>query len=190
MARLNLLEETRFEKVPVSVYPSQDDASIQVAQRIAAIIKDKQAKGEKAVLGLATGATPIKVYKELVRLHQEEGLSFQNVVTFNLDEYYPMLPTAEQSYVAFMNKHLFNHVDIPEENINIPDGTLSSEEVQSFCVRYEQKISNLGGIDIQLLGIGRTGHIGFNEPGSAPNSGTRLVTLDDLTRRDASREFG
>ena len=190
MARLNLLEETRFEKVPVSVFPSQNDASIQVAQRIAAIIKNKQARGEKAVLGLATGATPVKVYKELVRLHKEEGLSFQNVVTFNLDEYYPMLPTAEQSYVAFMNKHLFSHVDIPTENINIPDGTLAPDQVQSFCIAYEQKISNLGGLDIQLLGIGRTGHIGFNEPGSAPNSGTRLVTLDDLTRRDASRDFG
>ncbi len=190
MARLNLLEETRFEKVPVTVFPSQNDASIHVAQRIAKIITDKQAQGEKAVLGLATGATPVKVYKELVRLHKEEGLSFQNVVTFNLDEYYPMLPTAEQSYVAFMNKHLFSHVDIPSENINIPDGTLAAEDVQSFCIAYEQKISNLGGIDIQLLGIGRTGHIGFNEPGSAPNSGTRLVTLDDLTRRDASRDFG
>jgi len=190
MARLNLLEETRFEKVPVSVYPSQDNASVQVAARIAAIIKEKQAKGEKAVLGLATGATPVKVYKELVRLHKEEGLSFNNVVTFNLDEYYPMLPTAEQSYVAFMNKHLFSHVDILQENINIPDGTLAIEDVQAFCEAYEQKISNLGGLDIQLLGIGRTGHIGFNEPGSAPNSGTRLVTLDDLTRRDASRDFG
>lgn len=190
MARLNLLEETRFEKVPVTVYPSQDEASVKVAERIAAIIKDKQAKGEKAVLGLATGATPIKVYKELVRLHKEEGLSFNNVVTFNLDEYYPMLPTAEQSYVAFMNKQLFNHVDIPKENINIPDGTLAPEDVQAFCEAYEQKISNYGGLDIQILGIGRTGHIGFNEPGSAPNSGTRLVTLDDLTRRDASRDFG
>ncbi|WP_313515446.1 glucosamine-6-phosphate deaminase [Sphingobacterium sp.] len=190
MARLNLLEETRFEKVPVTVYPSQDEASVKVAERIAAIIKDKHAKGEKAVLGLATGATPVKVYKELVRMHKEEGLSFQNVVTFNLDEYYPMLPTAEQSYVAFMNKHLFNHVDIPKENINIPDGTLAEDKVQAFCESYEQKISGLGGLDIQLLGIGRTGHIGFNEPGSAPNSGTRLVTLDDLTRRDASRDFG
>ena len=95
MARLNLLEETRFEKVPVTVYPTQGEASIQVAQRIAKIITDKQAKGEKAVLGLATGATPVKVYKELVRMHKEEGLSFNNVVTFNLDEYYPMQPTAE-----------------------------------------------------------------------------------------------
>ncbi|MGO1867441.1 MAG: glucosamine-6-phosphate deaminase, partial [Sphingobacterium sp.] len=119
-----------------------------------------------------------------------EGLSFNNVVTFNLDEYYPMQPTAEQSYVAFMNKNLFNHIDIPKENINIPDGTLPAEQIQEYCEAYERRISASGGLDIQLLGIGRTGHIGFNEPGSAPNSGTRLVTLDDLTRRDASREFG
>ncbi len=190
MARLNLLEETRFEKVPVKVYPNQNAASVDVAHRIASIITNKQAKGETAVLGLATGATPVKVYQELVRLHKEEGLSFKNVVTFNLDEYYPMQPTIDQSYVAFMKKHLFDHIDIPKENINIPDGTLAPEEVQAYCEAYEQKISGLGGLDIQILGIGRTGHIGFNEPGSAPNSGTRLVTLDDLTRRDASRDFG
>ena len=190
MARLNLLEETRFEKVPVSVHASQSAASIHVANRIASLIKEKQAKGEKAVLGLATGATPVKVYKELVRLHKEEGLSFQNVVTFNLDEYFPMQPTADQSYVTFMKKNLFDLVDIPKENINIPDGTIDISQVQAYCEAYEQKISELGGLDIQILGIGRTGHIGFNEPGSAPNSGTRLVTLDDLTRRDASRDFG
>ena len=190
MARLNLLEETRFERVPVKVYENQDEASVDVANRIATIIKEKQAKNETAVLGLATGATPVKVYKELVRLHKEGGLSFKNVVTFNLDEYYPMEPDAPQSYVAFMNRTLFDHVDIPKENINIPDGTLPDEAIHSYCEAYEQKISSFGGIDIQLLGIGRTGHIGFNEPGSAPNSGTRLVVLDDLTRRDASRDFG
>lgn len=190
MARLNLLEETRFEKLPVSVYPNQEVASIAVATRIADLIKRKQVAGEQAVLGLATGATPVKVYAELVRMHQEEGLSFQNVITFNLDEYYPMRPDAAQSYVTFMNKHLFSLVDIPAENINIPDGTLKDEEIHSYCLAYEQKITELGGLDFQLLGIGRTGHIGFNEPGSAPNSGTRLVTLDDLTRRDASRDFG
>lgn len=190
MARLNLLEETRFERVPVKVYPSQNKASVDVANRIATIIKEKQAKGETTVLGLATGATPVQVYKELVRLHKEEGLSFKNVVTFNLDEYYPMKPDADQSYVTFMNKNLFDHIDIPKENINIPDGTLPADGIQAFCEAYEQKISELGGLDIQILGIGRTGHIGFNEPGSAPNSGTRLVILDDLTRRDASRDFG
>ncbi|WP_033563753.1 glucosamine-6-phosphate deaminase [Sphingobacterium sp. SYP-B4668] len=190
MARLNLLEETRFEKVPVSVYTDQDTASKIVAKRIADIIRAKQEKGQQAVLGLATGATPVRVYAELIRLHKEEGLSFKNVVTFNLDEYYPMQPDAAQSYVTFMNNKLFDHVDIEKSNINIPDGTLDVKDVQAFCAAYEQKITDCGGLDIQILGIGRTGHIGFNEPGSAPNSGTRLVTLDDLTRRDASRDFG
>ncbi|WP_304063489.1 glucosamine-6-phosphate deaminase [Pedobacter glucosidilyticus] len=190
MSRLNLLEETRFEKLPVTVFPDQHAASINVAQRIANLIKAKQQKGEKAILGLATGATPVGVYAELVRMHKEEGLSFKNVITFNLDEYYPMRPDAVQSYVTFMNEQLFNHIDIEKENIHIPDGTLPENEVADFCLNYEKKISAYGGLDLQILGIGRTGHIGFNEPGSAPNSGTRLVTLDDLTRRDASRDFG
>ncbi|MBO0358578.1 glucosamine-6-phosphate deaminase [Hymenobacter sp. BT186] len=188
--RLNLLEETRFEKLPVSVYPNKDVASVQVAKRIAALIRSKQETGEPAVLGLATGATPVGVYEELVRLHREEGLSFRNVVTFNLDEYFPMPPTAPQSYVTFMNENLFDHIDIQRENIHIPDGTLAVEDVAAFCLNYEQQIEEYGGLDLQVLGIGRTGHVGFNEPGSAPNSGTRLVTLDDLTRRDASRDFG
>lgn len=190
MARLNLLEETRFEKIPVKVYENQTEASIDVANRIASLIREKAEKGEVAVLGLATGATPIKVYEELVRQHREEGLSFQNVVTFNLDEYYPMQPDADQSYVTFMKRHLFDLIDIKPENIHIPDGTLAPEDVEQYCIDFEKKISSYDGIDIQLLGIGRTGHIGFNEPGSAPNSGTRMVVLDDLTRRDASRNFG
>lgn len=190
MPRLNLLEETRYEKLPVTVYANANQASINVANRIAQLIISKQQKGEKAILGLATGATPVKVYAELVRLHKEEGLSFYNVVTFNLDEYFPMKATAKQSYVTFMYEHLFNHIDVPEKHIFIPDGTLKPDKVASFCLNYEQKITDFGGLDLQLLGIGRTGHIGFNEPGSAPNSGTRLVTLDDLTRRDASRDFG
>jgi glucosamine-6-phosphate deaminase len=190
MARLNLLEETRYEKLPVTVYPNQREASIAVAGRIAALIRRKNEKGEKAVLGLATGVTPIGVYAELVRMHKNEGLSFANVITFNLDEYYPMQPTAAQSYVTFMNEHLFNHIDIDKKNIHIPDGTLNKDAVVAFCLDYERQITALGGLDLQILGIGRTGHIGFNEPGSAPNSGTRLVTLDDLTRNDASRDFG
>jgi len=190
MARLNLLEETRYEKLPVTVYGDQKTASKAVANRIAVLIRSKAEKGEKAILGLATGVTPINVYAELVRQHKEEGLSFKNVITFNLDEYYPMQPDAAQSYVTFMNENLFNHVDIEKENVHIPDGTLGKEEVAAFCLAYEQKITKLGGLDLQILGIGRTGHIGFNEPGSAPNSGTRLVTLDDLTRNDASRDFG
>ena len=190
MARLNLLEETRFEKLPVTVYPNRSVASVEVARRIAAIITAKQHRGEAAVLGLATGDTPLNVYQELVRMHKEEDLSFSNVVTFNLDEYYPMQPDARQSYVAFMNEQLFNHINIDRANIHIPDGTLAQKDISAFCLDYERKIEALGGLDLQVLGIGRTGHIGFNEPGSAPNSGTRLVTLADLTRRDASREFG
>lgn len=190
MARLNLLEETRFEKLPVTVFKTPKEASLNVANRIANIIKEKQKNNLPAVLGLATGATPIGVYAELVRLHKEEGLSFKNVITFNLDEYYPMQPNAAQSYVTFMNENLFDHIDIEKKNVHIPDGTLKLEEIPAFCLDYERKIGELGGLDIQILGIGRTGHIGFNEPGSAPNSGTRLVTLDDLTRRDAARDFG
>lgn len=190
MSRLNFLEETRFEKLPVTVYPDEHVASKKVARRIADLIIEKQNRGEKAILGLATGATPVEVYEELVRLHKEEGLSFKNVVTFNLDEYYPMKPTSAQSYVTFMKENLFNHIDIDMVNVHIPDGTLKLEDIADFCLDYERKITEFGGLDLQILGIGRTGHIGFNEPGSAPNSGTRLVTLDDLTRRDASRDFG
>ena len=190
MSRLNLLEETRFEKLPVTVFPDENTASKVIARRIADLILAKQKTGEKAVLGLATGASPVKVYAELVRLHREEGLSFKNVVTFNLDEYYPMNADAAQSYVTFMNENLFSHIDIDMANVHIPDGTLPLEKITEFCLDYENKISLFGGLDLQILGIGRTGHIGFNEPGSAPNSGTRLVTLNDLTRRDASRDFG
>ena len=190
MARLNLLEETRYEKLPVTVYATPDEASVAVAARIADLIRDKQNKGKNAVLGLATGVTPIAVYAELVRLHKEEGLSFKNVITFNLDEYYPMQPDAAQSYVRFMNEQFFDHIDIDRSNIHIPDGTLPQNEIVNFCLGYEKQIEELGGLDLQILGIGRTGHIGFNEPGSAPNSGTRLVTLDDMTRADAARDFG
>lgn len=190
MARLNLLEETRFEKLPVTVYPDNDIASRKVARRITDLIQKKNHNGEKAILGLATGVTPIGVYRELVRIHKEEKVSFKNVITFNLDEYFPMKPTSPQSYVTFMKENLFDHIDIDMANVHIPDGTLHIEKIPAFCLDYEKKITDLGGLDLQILGIGRTGHIGFNEPGSAPNSGTRLVTLDDLTRRDASRDFG
>ena len=190
MARLNLLEETRFEKLPVTVYPNTDIASRKVARRISDLIQKKSKNGEQAILGLATGVTPIGVYRELVRIHKEENVSFKNVITFNLDEYFPMKPTSSQSYVSFMKENLFDHIDIDMANVHIPDGTLDIETIPAFCLDYEKKITNLGGLDLQILGIGRTGHIGFNEPGSAPNSGTRLVTLDDLTRRDASRDFG
>ncbi|PCE65066.1 glucosamine-6-phosphate deaminase [Sediminicola luteus] len=182
-------EETRFEKIHNVVFESSNEASIRVAQEIASLIKRKEKKGETCVLGLATGSSPIKVYEELVRMHQEEGLSFANVVTFNLDEYLPMEKENVQSYHYFMHEHLFNHIDIPAENVNIPSGTLSGEAITEFCLAYEQKISDHGGLDFQLLGIGRTGHVGFNEPGSHYNSGTRVITLDHITRVDAAPAF-
>lgn len=181
--------QNQYEKIPVQVFEHANDASAAIALRISDLIRERLAEGRVCVLGLATGSTPIGVYQELVRLHQEEGLSFQNVVTFNLDEYYPMQPNELQSYVRFMHEHLFDHVDIPAENINIPDGTIEKSEIQEYCEKYETKIELLGGIDIQLLGIGRTGHIGFNEPGSSKTSSTRLITLDRVTRMDASADF-
>ncbi|MBP4136900.1 glucosamine-6-phosphate deaminase [Flavobacterium geliluteum] len=182
-------EETRFEKIHNVIFESSHEASILVAQEIANIIQRKEELNEPCVLGLATGSSPIKVYEELVRLHKEEGLSFANVVTFNLDEYYPMDRNNIQSYHHFMHEHLFDHVNILEGNINIPDGKISSEELQQYCIDYEMKIKAYGGLDFQLLGIGRTGHIGFNEPGSHVNSGTRSITLDHLTRQDAASSF-
>ncbi|WP_456314764.1 glucosamine-6-phosphate deaminase [Pseudomonas shirazensis] len=182
-------EETRFEKVHNVIFESSKEASVLVAQEIANIIQRKDELNEPCVLGLATGSSPIKVYEELVRLHKEEGLSFANVVTFNLDEYYPMDKNNIQSYYYFMHEHLFNHVDIHPENVNIPNGNVSNEDLQQYCIDYEMKIKAYGGLDFQLLGIGRTGHIGFNEPGSHVNSGTRSITLDHLTRQDAASSF-
>lgn len=182
-------EETRFEKIHNVIFESSQEASILVAQEIANIIQRKEELNEPCVLGLATGSSPIKVYEELVRLHKEEGLSFANVVTFNLDEYYPMDKNNIQSYWHFMHEHLFDHVNIAPQNINIPDGNVSSEDLQQYCIDYEMKIKDYGGLDFQLLGIGRTGHIGFNEPGSHVNSGTRSITLDHLTRVDAASSF-
>lgn len=179
-----------YERIPTIIYENSDEASKAVAREIANLIRAKAADGKQAILGLATGSTPLKVYAELIEMHKKEKLSFKNVVTFNLDEYYPMEPDAMQSYVRFMNENLFNHVDIPKGNVNLPDGTLPLEKVAEFCRDYEQKIDNYGGLDFQLLGIGRNGHIGFNEPGSLVNSRTRLMTLDLTTRIDATADFG
>jgi len=153
------------------------------------LVQERNANDKTTVLGLATGSSPVKLYDELVRIHKEEGVSFKNVITFNLDEYYPMHPESLQSYVRFMREHLFDNLDIPEENINIPDGTIDEKDIAEYCHTYEQKIKDAGGIDIQILGIGRTGHIGFNEPGSRPDSITRLITLDRITRKDAASDF-
>jgi len=177
------------ERIPTRVFENSAQVSHEVASQIAELVKSRDAEGKTCVLGLATGSTPTEVYDELIRMHNQEGLSFKNVVTFNLDEYFPMRPNALQSYVRFMKEHLFDHIDIDPKNIHIPDGTLSVEEVPHYCKAYEKAIEDAGGIDIQLLGIGRTGHIGFNEPGSGKDSVTRLIWLDQLTRQDAASDF-
>lgn len=182
-------EETRFEKIHNVIFSTSKEGSVKVAQEIADLIIDKQERGEKCVLGLATGSSPIKVYEELVRMHREEGLSFSNVLTFNLDEYYPMAKDNIQSYYYFMHEHLFNHIDILPQNVHVPNGMVSGDELHEYCIHYEEMIKESGGIDLQLLGIGRTGHIGFNEPGSHFNSETRSITLDYITRVDAAPSF-
>lgn len=178
-----------FEKIPVSIFPTPKDGSRYAAAEIAALIREKQKLGQKCVLGLATGSTPISMYAELVRLHREEGLSFKNVVTFNLDEYYPIDKDAMQSYNSFMHRQLFDHVDIDPANIHIPDGEIPKDQVRQHCAEYEKTIEDAGGIDLQVLGIGNNGHIGFNEPGSPLFSKTRLITLENSTRIANSHEF-
>ncbi len=185
----SILSMKRDEQIPVIIGGLTDDINKAVANEIAALIREKASPTRPVVLGLATGSSPIGIYDELVRMHQREGLSFRHVVTFNLDEYYPMTRTRQQSYWRFMQEHLFDHIDILPENIHIPDGELKIENVQEFCQQYEQLITQKGGIDLQLLGIGRTGHIGFNEPGSDIESKTRLITLDSITRTDAASDF-
>lgn len=180
---------TSHERIPTKLFNTAIEGSLYVANSIAALIESRNKESKPTVLGLATGSTPTQVYDELVRKHKEEGLSFERVITFNLDEYYPMSPDAHQSYVHFMHEYLFNHIDIKPENIHIPDGTLKKDEITKFCEQYEAKIAQTGGLDIQILGIGRTGHIGFNEPGSTIESKTRLITLDRLTMLDAASGF-
>ncbi len=178
-----------LERIHTVVVDEHEDIARLVASRIAALIKEKHAGGDTAVLGLATGSTPIGVYRELIRMHRDEGLSFANVVTFNLDEYYPMAPDNIHSYHRFMWENLFSHVDIKRENVHIPRGDVPRDELDDVCRDYEADIARMGGIDFQILGIGKTGHIGFNEPGSGAESRTRLVHLDAVTRRDASADF-
>jgi glucosamine-6-phosphate deaminase len=174
----------------IKVFEDKNAASASIANHIGNLITSRQKEGKQAVLGLATGTTPMGIYKELVRMHREEQLSFHNVITFNLDEYYPMASSSMQSYVRYMHQHLFNHVDIPPQNIHIPDGTVQREHVESYCIAYDKKIAAVGGIDLQLLGIGRTGHIGFNEPPALPGTGTSLVSLHQITIEDAASDFG
>lgn len=179
-----------MEKIPVKIFPGPKDGSVYVAEVIADLIRKKEAAGQKTIIGLATGSTPKTLYAELVRMHKTEGLSFKNVITFNLDQYYPMDKDALQSYHYFMRKYLFEQTDIDPDNYHLPDGTMAKENLREHCQAYEEKIAAAGGIDLQILGIGINGHIGFNEPGSGIHSKTRLITLDTSTRIANAFEFG
>jgi glucosamine-6-phosphate deaminase len=178
-----------FEKVGTRIFPSSADAARSLADEVKTLIQANDAAQKHTVLGLATGSTPLPFYRELIRLHREENLSFSRVITFNLDEYYGLQPDHPESYARFMREQLFDHIDIPPQNINIPSGIIPSDQVFAHCRDYEEKIQSLGGIDLQILGIGRTGHIGFNEPGSSRDSLTRRITLDRVTRQDAAADF-
>jgi glucosamine-6-phosphate deaminase len=181
------MAQTR-ERVPV-VIVEYDQIARTLAERIASIIHQRRSEGRQPVLGLATGSTPIGIYRELIRMHREEGLSFADVVTFNLDEYYPMDADSIHSYNRYMRENLFDHIDIRPENAHVPPGDVPREQVEQACADYERMIAEAGGIDFQILGIGKTGHIGFNEPGSGRESRTRLIALDTVTRRDAAADF-
>ena len=170
------------------LHPDKLSAAQAIAREIADLIGIRSKSGKPTVLGLATGSTPLPLYAELIRLHREDGVSFRSVITFNLDEYEGLGPDHPQSYRFFMEDHLFRHLDIPTDNIHIPDGL--AQDPAKNCADYEAAIRDAGGIDLQILGIGRTGHIGFNEPPSAADSRTRWVHLDEVTRRDNSVFFG
>ena len=177
------------ERVPVVIEETYDGISRRVARRIADLIRERRASSKKAVLGLATGSTPIGIYRELIRLHRDEGLDFSDVVTFNLDEYYPMSPQSLHSYHRFMWENFFEHVNIAPGNVHIPRGDIARGKIEAHAAEYECAITEAGGVDFQILGIGQTGHIGFNEPGSSAASRTRLVMLDSITRRVAAADF-
>ena len=169
----------------VLVRKDYEEMSRTAAEIVASLLRCKP----DCVLGLATGSTPVGMYKELVRMCREENLDFSGVKTFNLDEYYGLNPDHEQSYRYFMNDNLFNHINIKKENTHVPNGLVKLEEVDKFCENYEKMIEDAGGIDLQVLGIGGDGHIGFNEPSSSLASCTRLIALDEQTRSDNARFF-
>lgn len=183
------IHSTALERIPVVVVPDHDDIARLVAARIAELMRERAAAGAPCVLGLATGSTPIGVYRELIRMHREEGLSFKHVITFNLDEYYPMARDNVHAYHRYMWENLFAQIDIKPENVHLPSGEVSREDLDAHVAEYEAAIARAGGIDFQLLGIGKTGHIGFNEPGSGADSRTRMIALDMVTRRDAAADF-
>ena len=181
---------TRLEKIPTDIYESPEEGANQVALDITQIIRDKQKAGRFCVLALAGGNSPRNVYSALIRMHREEGLSFRNVIVFNLYEYYPLSENAVSSNLNSLKEMLLNHVDIDPQNIFSPSGSIAKDTIFEYCRLYEQRIESFGGIDVAVLGIGRVGNIGFNEPGSRLNSTTRLILLDNASRNEASKMFG
>ncbi len=178
-----------YEKVPTHLFLDSLSAARALAAEVRELIESRAKEGRNAVLGLATGSTPVPFYRELIRLHRDEGLSFANVISFNLDEYCGLEVDHPESYARFMREQLFDHIDLPKQNIHIPNGAISGDLIFAHSRDYEEQIKAAGGIDIQILGIGRTGHIGFNEPGSSRDSVTRRITLDRVTRQDAAADF-
>jgi len=180
---------SRCEAIPVTICPDAEAAARDVAAEITRLIHQRNQRQQPTVLGLCAGSSVTGVYHQLTRQHRQHGLSFQRVVVFNLDEYYPIEPDAAQSHGRFLRHHLLDHVDIRPENVHLPDPTLPVEAIPAHCHAFEQRIADAGGIDLQLLGVGRTGHIGLNEPGSGPESRTRLISLDRVTRMAAAGDF-
>ncbi|HEY1067149.1 MAG TPA: 6-phosphogluconolactonase, partial [Pirellulales bacterium] len=176
-------------RIPAYMFRTYQEIAQQAAATIAQVIRDRNGLGHAAVLGLVTGSTPIQVYRELIRLHREEGLDFSNVVTFNLSEFVGLKCESDQSLRRWMEENFFKHVNIPAENIHFLDGAVSLAAVDEHCRDFERQIEQAGGIDVALLGIGRNGHLAFNEPFSVRNSRTRLARLDPITRRDAGSSF-
>jgi len=180
---------TEMERLPTVVVAEPDDIAILVAERICEVIDQAIEERGHCVLGLATGSTPLGIYRELIRRHLAGEVDFARVVTFNLDEYYPIQPDSLHSYRRFMEENFFRYVNVPPDHVHIPDGTVPRSDLTGYCEQYEKEIAEVGGIDFQILGIGRSGHIGFNEPGSSRESRTRLITLDTITRKDAASDF-
>jgi glucosamine-6-phosphate deaminase len=181
---------TRLEKIPADIYESAEEGANHIACEIAQLIRDKQKAGRFCVLALPGGNSPRNVYSALIRMHKEEGLSFRNVIIFNLYEYYPLTVDAINSNLNALKEMFLDHVDIDKQNIFSPDGTIPKDTIFEYCRLYEQRIESFGGLDAVLLGIGRVGNIGFNEPGSRLNSTTRLILLDNDSRNEASKMFG
>ena len=181
---------TRLEKIPTDIYESVEEGARHIANEIAQAIREKQRAGRFCVIALAGGNSPQPVFAELIRMHKEEGLSFRNVVIFNVYEYYPLASDAVNSNFKALQEMFLDHIDVDKQNIFTPDGTAPQDTILEYCRLYEQRIESFGGIDIILLGIGREGNIGLNEPGSQINSTTRLILLDNTSRNEAAKMFG